>query len=279
MELRTRMYPALTNHEIEQYMENNDLIFIPVGVVEAHGALPVDSETRLAEAIALKMAEVADGLVLPNLPYFFAGSTVSGRGTIEISIQSGIAYLMNIAKSLLRQGFRRQIYVTSHGPAYLTVSPMIRDFFNETKVPILYIDILPASQAIGFNLLEHFHKMTIGAYKLLGRLDDVPLQVPESNSVTYDINKAREGMEKDPANKLGKLSYQSGAIGSFFYEAYCHMPTPFIHSKEEREKLADEGILYIEELVEKLNVPEIVNTLKDTDEYVNKIALKKFSWL
>jgi len=56
------------------------------------------------------------------------------------------------------------------------------------------------------------------------------------------------------------------------------MPTPLIHSREEREKLADEGIRRIEELVGKLKVPEIVNTLKDTDEYVNKIDLKQFSW-
>lgn len=83
--------------------------------------------------------------------------------------------------------------------------------------------------------------MIIGANKLLGRLDDVPLLVPESLSVTYDMNKACEGMAKAPINRLGKLAYQSGAICSFFYEAYCHMPTPFIHSREEREKLADEG--------------------------------------
>lgn len=185
---------------------------------------------------------------------------------------------MNIAESLLRQGFRWQIYVTSHGPAYLMVSPMIRDFFNETKASILYIDILPASQAIGFNLLEHSHEMIIGANKLLVRLDDVPLLVPESLSVTYDMNKACEGMAKAPINRLGKLAYQSGAICSFFYEAYCHMPTPLIHSREEREKLADEGIRRIEESVRKLKVPEIVNTLKDTDEYVNKIDLKQFSW-
>lgn len=94
---------------------------------------------------------------------------------------------------------------------------------------------------IGFNLLEHSHEMIIGANKLLVRLDDVPLLVPESLSVTYDMNKACEGMAKAPINRLGKLAYQSGAICSFFYEAYCHMPTPFIHSREEREKLADEG--------------------------------------
>ncbi len=34
------------------------------------------------------LLKFADGLVLTNLPNFFAGSTVSGRGTIDISIQT-----------------------------------------------------------------------------------------------------------------------------------------------------------------------------------------------
>ena len=62
----------------------------------------------------------------------------------------------------------------------LTVSGMVRDFFDETKVPVLYMDILKASEAVQFNLMEKFHDMNIGAYKVLGRLEDVPLNIPES---------------------------------------------------------------------------------------------------
>ena len=34
------------------------------GTVEMHGGLPLDSETVISEAFALKMAEACDGLVL-----------------------------------------------------------------------------------------------------------------------------------------------------------------------------------------------------------------------
>lgn len=112
MEMRTRFLSKLTNGEVEEYLSRNDIIFVPVGVTETHGALPLDTETVVAEALALRMAEETDGLVLHNLPYFFAGGTVSAKGTVHMSIRDGIDYLYQIAKSLLRQGFRRQIYVT-----------------------------------------------------------------------------------------------------------------------------------------------------------------------
>lgn len=280
--MRSRFLTKLTNGEIEDYLEQNDVIFIPVGVTETHGALPVDAETVLAEAIALKMAEAADGLVLHNLPYFFAGGTPTGRGTLQLSVKSGYEYLMEISKSLLKQGFRRQIYVTSHGPAYLYVSSMIRDFFSETKVPILYMDMITAPSTIedlSFSFMEKFHEMSIGAYKILNRLEDVPLNVPESNSVTYDVNTMFEGMKENPATELGKYSQQSGAIGYYFDEARTHMTTPLLKSSEEREELADEGIKAICEMVEKLDMPKIVETLRKADKYTQNVSLEKFPWL
>jgi creatinine amidohydrolase len=207
--VNTRFLSKLTNGEVEEYLNRNDIIYVPVGVTETHGALPLDAETVLAEAIALKMAEESDGLVLQNLPYFFPGGTIVGRGTIQMSIKEGMSYLDKIAKSLLIQGFRRQVYITSHGPTHMTVSGMVRDFFDETKVPILYMDVLKAGEAANFNLMEAFHDMSIGAYKLLGRLEDVPLNVPESHSVTYDVQHMLAGMGKNPGNLLGKYAYQS----------------------------------------------------------------------
>ena len=64
MELRTRFLPKLLNSEVDEYLKSNDIIIVPVGTVEMHGGLPLDSETVISEAFALKMAEACDGLVL-----------------------------------------------------------------------------------------------------------------------------------------------------------------------------------------------------------------------
>ena len=274
--MRTRFLSKMTNGEVEQYLDRNDIIYIPVGVTETHGALPLDSETVLAEAIAIKMAEASDGLVLHNLPYFFPGGTIIGRGTIQMSVKDGMAYLDKIAKSLLNQGFRRQVYITSHGPAHMTVSGMVRDFFDETKVPILYMDMLKAAEAVNLDLLKSFHNMSIGAYKVLGRLEDVPLNVPESHSVTYDVEHMLAGMNKNPGNALGKYAYQSGAVGSYFNEPSDHMATILLKTAEERETHAEAGVQAINELIEALDMPTIVETLRQADIYTKDIIIPKY---
>ena len=168
----------MLNDEVEEYLSRNDIIIVPVGTVEMHGGFPLDSETTISEAFALEMAEACDGLVLTGLPYFYAGATASGRGTVQVSVREGIDYLMAVANSLLRQGFKRQIYISFHGPAHMTCSPMVRDFFDETGVPILYMDLTMQMMKNArdiFTSMDSFHAITVGAYQKMNRLSDVPL--------------------------------------------------------------------------------------------------------
>lgn len=87
--MRTRILPKMLNSEVEEYLQHNDIIIVPVGTVEMHGGFPLDSETVISEAYALRMAEACDGLVLTGLPYFYAGATASGRGTVQVSVRQG----------------------------------------------------------------------------------------------------------------------------------------------------------------------------------------------
>ena len=138
---RTRYLPSLTNPEIEQYLKRNDVIFIPVGTSESFGTMPNDMEYTMAEAYALKMAEEADGLILPHIIYLYPGVTVTGVGSVYVPEELSGAYLKSIAHSLLRQGVRHQIWLSAHGPSDQFVAGMVRQFFEETKDPILYIHV------------------------------------------------------------------------------------------------------------------------------------------
>src|SRR5215469_13888786 len=89
--MRTRYFTNLTNPEIEQYLKHNDVIFIPVGTVESMGAFPTDLEYVMAEAYALKMAEEADGLILPHVIFFYPGVTATGRGSVYVPQEVGLA--------------------------------------------------------------------------------------------------------------------------------------------------------------------------------------------
>lgn len=278
--LRTRFLSKLTNSEVEAYLKENDLVFIPVGTTETHGALPLDVETVTAEAFALKLAEEADGLVLHNLPYFYAGGTPVGRGTVQMSIRDGIDYLDKIAQSLLNQGFRRQVYVTFHGPAYLTVSPMIRDFFDRTKVPLLYIDIVEYLKGTDLDFMENANPTFIGAYEVLDRLEDVPLNIPESNSVTYDPQHAMDMMVNHPSEQLTHLGPQSGVVGYYFEKPLAHTYTPKLETPDQRQAIADQGVDFINQVVEKIDIKRVIKNLKKVDDFTQDHSLPLYGeWL
>lgn len=268
--MRTRFLTKMVNKEVALYLEKDNLIFVPVGTVEMHGGLPLECETVISEAFALVMAEKTNTILLNNLPFFYAGATASGVGTTQVSIKDGINYLTAIAKSLLRQGFKRQIYLSFHGPAHMTCSPMVRDFFDETGVPILYLDLIMLIFKNAKELLKDensFNAIIFGAYDILNRLDEIPL----SSELDFDPSIIEEPSTKF-AEKLFSLAYQSGSVGYYFGKETDHMPTPDIKTKEQRQNLANEGRQIINEIVNTINFNEIFGDLYTLSNFNEKVS-------
>ena len=272
MEMRTRILGKMLNSEVQEYLERNDII-IPVGTTEMHGGFPLDCETVISEAYCLKMAEACDGLVLTGLPYFYSGATASGRGTVQVTVRQSIDYLGAIARSLLRLGFKRQVYLSFHGPAHITICPMIRDFYDETGVPALYMDCMmqfnknmDLFSKVGFGA---FHDITVGAYKIMNRLDDVPLVTgydhknPQSCAAFQD---------------LFGLGYQSAAVGYCFGENGDHMATPDIPDIETRNAKAEVGAELICKMVERMNMPHVVEQMRKLEAYGLENE-QKYPWM
>jgi len=261
--IRSRYLTNLTNTEVEQYLKRNDIIFIPVGNVEVHGGFPTDCEYVGPLAFAQKMAEEADGLVFPYLAYFFPGGTVVGKGTVYVTPSEGLAYLKAIARSLLRQGFRRQIYLTGHGPSPQTLSPLVREFFDETKDPILYIE----TGGLMRRVKGDFNKVLFGAYSIVGRLEDIPLNVTQI-------------MPEHPADpglaKLQALGPGSGAIGAYFGDPGEHGGLAKPITAEQRAAWAKEGAAMIDAAIKAADIKGIVQAMRDHDKYTQEVVLPKY---
>ena len=269
--MRTRIFGKMLNSEVQEYLKRNDIIIVPAGTTEMHGGFPLDCETVISEAYALKMAEACDGLVLTGLPYFYAGATASGRGTVQVTVRQGIDYLGAIARSLLRLGFKRQVYISFHGPAHMTICPMIRDFYDETGVPILYLDAMMHMQKCKdlFTSFLAFHDITVGAYKIMNRIDDVPLVTGYGEYVPQSCA---------PFNDLFSLGYQSAAVGYCFGENADHMPTPDIPDIETRDKMAENGAKLICDMVDRMNMPHVVEQLRKLEAYGHENE-EKYPWM
>ena len=158
---RKTMYPDLTWPEIVEHLKTSDVIFVPIGVVEIHGGLPLGIEYYAPLAVAKVMAEKTGGLVFPHIANSFAGATKMGEGTINLPIRVGADYTKAIVHELRRNGFERIVLLTYHGPAPLTGALVAREVYEETGMPILYIDLAEYRFEGDFWL---------GALKLLGKL-------------------------------------------------------------------------------------------------------------
>jgi hypothetical protein len=140
--MKSRFMLDLTTPEIEGYLERGgDLALVPVGSLEMHGPhMPLGTDTIVARAFCLRLAEAADGLVLPDLAYTWAGATDGFAGTI--SMDPGILQhtVADIAARLAGMGFRRIVILSAHGPNPHVLYTTARTLF-EAGTPVLVVDV------------------------------------------------------------------------------------------------------------------------------------------
>lgn len=274
-EMRTRFLPKMTHDEVVEYRKRNDIIFVPFGTVEVHGTFPLDVEQTTPEAFALCMAQKVDGLVLGQLPYFYPGASPMSPGTIQMSVESGVRYLKEIAHSLLNQGFRRQIYVSLHGPAFLTAGTLVVDFFDETKVPITYIDLVEAVKYAAQHgvKVEDYDSLFFGAYEILGRKDELVVD----DSICAEPKRDSE-TSIDHFSYFRRYAHPSGSIGFYFARPEDHAGmTGALKSIEERDEKCKKGAEQIREIVDHMEMPEYVEAMRYVDKETSSVILPKYA--
>jgi creatinine amidohydrolase len=274
-EMRSRLLTTLTGYEITEYLKRNDVIFIPVGPTEVNGGNPTDVEYVIPLAYAMKLAEKGDGLVLPYLAYFYPGGTTSSPATVYMSTSVSLPYLKALTQSLIRQGFRRIIFLTSHGPSGNTMLPLVREIFDEQHVPVVWMDtgLIRPTPPPGTNIfanppnpfeggLERRRLVTYGAYQTVGRLDDMPVGLSEPE---------RE-FEKDQSDLRRFVPPFNGTpYGSFYSDPSEHggFVTPV--TAEQREEWGREGAALIESQVAEYDVNGMLEALRKHDEFTKQL--------
>jgi creatinine amidohydrolase len=273
--LHSRDLIRLSQPQVTEYLKRSDIIFIPVGAVETNGIMPGGRDWVAPLAYAMAMAEEIDALYMPGLPWSYPGTTMTSSGTINISPTQGLEFLRATAEALWRQGFRRQVYITSgHGPAPLTVGTLVREFFDSHRVPLLYIEMgeqlsrlqIPAPQR---------NRLIWGAHHITGRLIDLPLKGDYGDASNLGPVPQNPGMVE-----LGKLGFAgSERLGSWITDDRAHggggannLPA----TEAEREEWGKQGEAQIRAIVKALKLPEAMKALREHDKYTNEVIGPKF---
>jgi len=275
--LHTRDLTRLSQVQVADYLKRSDIIFIPIGAVETNGIMPSDRDYVSPLGYAMAMADELDALYMPGLIWSYPGTTMIAPATVNISPSQGVAFLKTIAESLLRQGFRRQVYLSSgQGPAPLTGGTLAREFFDEYHVPILYIDMdlyLPKLKLEP----EARSRVLYGAHYITGRLIDLPLkgdygEVESKAAGPVPENKGLAG--------LTRLGYSGSlSLGSWVPDVMAHgggREPALPATAEEREEWGKQGKAQMIAIVKKMNLREAMDDLKQHDEFTNKVLVPKY---
>jgi creatinine amidohydrolase len=101
--------------QVEEYLERDDRIVLPLGSTEQHAYLSLATDNILAERAAVEAAEPLGVPVLPVLPFGLTPAFAAFPGSPSLRVETLVAVLRDLLDSLHDQGFRRFLLVNGHG--------------------------------------------------------------------------------------------------------------------------------------------------------------------
>lgn len=122
-----------TADEIAAFARDYPFAILPVGSFEQHGPhLPLDTDNRIAEAMAIETAKRSVGMVLPVLNVGYAWVWRGKPGTLTFRFETYMAMIRDIAESLSGWGVKALFVLSGHGSNPQPVKHAIREMIHET---------------------------------------------------------------------------------------------------------------------------------------------------
>lgn len=259
--MRSRFLLELTTPELEAYFrQGGKTAFLPVGSVEMHGPhQPLGTDTLVAKAFALRLAEASDGVVLPEVHYTWAGSTDGFAGTI--SVEPGLVQqtVEQVALKAVRMGFRRLLMLSIHHGNHYPLFLFARQVYEKYLIPAVYIDcfhpLSKEAEAIfaGEYAQSKEASVVLAALHILGRPD------------LYSEQEMRYADQAPPWPDSFRRISRVGTVGRFMQDPRHHAcPSEFVS--------LDRGLAFIEKQVQDILpiLPEIDAYIEDSQAQQNK---------
>ena len=134
----------LTFVDIEAYLEQKDLIIVPMASLEQHGPhLPLYTDTITAVEMSRRVAEMIGVLHTPPVWIGYSPQHMHepgrGRGTITLRSSTLLALLHDVGRSLIHHGFNRIVFMNGHGSNVKVVDPVLRKLRYDTGALISFV--------------------------------------------------------------------------------------------------------------------------------------------
>src|ERR1700733_14376262 len=274
--LHTRDMTRLSQVQVADYLKRSDIVFVPLGAVETNGIMPSDRDYVSPLGVSMAMADEVDALYMPGLVWSYPGTTMIAPATVNISPTQGLNFLRAVAESLLHQGFRRQVYISSgQGPAPLTAGTLVRQFYDQEHVPILYIDMdayLPKLKLAP----DDRNKLMYGTHYITGRIIHIPCKGDYGESMSEPAGPVPENTGLAGLSKLGYSG--SLSLGSWVPDVMSHgNGKPVLPANPaEREEGGKQGQAQLIAIIKQMDLKEAMDDLKKHDDYTNNVLVPKY---
>lgn len=123
--------------EVAEQLKQTDVIMIPMGSNEKHGAhVVLGTDTFTTMGVVKVAAELAKVMYTPIIPVGYSphhmGEVNSGSGTMTLSGNTYRAVVYDLAMSMIYHGFNKIVFVSHHGSNSKVIDDVLRKIRYET---------------------------------------------------------------------------------------------------------------------------------------------------
>jgi creatinine amidohydrolase len=127
--------------EFDGRRKATDTVIIPTGAVEVYGPhLPLGTDSIVAEAIAVLVAQKTGALVAPTIGMGDSSMLLDFPGTFSLRESTYEAAMDDLCSSLIRYGFRNLMFINGHSGNVDPVNHLARRYQKESGVHCGQID-------------------------------------------------------------------------------------------------------------------------------------------
>jgi creatinine amidohydrolase len=147
--MENRLY-KLTRPEVEEYLNENDVVLLPVGSTEQHGKhMAIDTDAYTAHEISLRVAEKTGVLVAPTVSYGYSPHHMNFKGSVTLTFQTLVNVLKEVCESLIHHGFNKIVVMNGHGGNTNPIRQALKEIQDETGKRVYSVMVYPSPDGFG----------------------------------------------------------------------------------------------------------------------------------
>ena len=121
--------------------EITDRVILPIGTVEAHGAVAVGADNIIPNNLAELIWDKCNALIAPPINHGFTGRSISQfPGSITVREEILEEYIYDVLKDLVRTGFKNILIINGHGGNTEAAKRAMERVHTETAVHFMIVD-------------------------------------------------------------------------------------------------------------------------------------------